>query len=62
MIQEIHNLLLTPFNTERASFSLILIVIEWIFYCGLKFVIHIRFYTCNLKNGHEVEMDYVFTS
>ena len=62
MAQEIHTLLLPPFNTDLSSFYVILIVIEWIFYCGLKFVIHIRFYTCNLKNGHGVEMDYVFTS
>ena len=43
-MQEIHTLLLTPFNTELASFCVILIVIEWIFYYGLEFLIYIVFF------------------
>ena len=62
MIQKIHTLLLPPFNTELTSFCVILKVIDKVFYCGLEFVIYTELCTCNLKNGHGVEMDYVFTS
>ena len=62
MAQEIHTLLLPPFNTELASFCVILKVIKKVFYCGLEFLIYIEFYTCNSKTGYGVEMNYVFTS